>query len=151
MIYMSLAEVHLKLSVILMAWVPKIFSHYEWKDKFCITPMHIWKFWVDHKLVVNILIESYLSFVAFAWNKWKVQKNCTSLGIILFKALFKFLGMIDLTARLWGWMEFDLYFPSAIFVVLIVINLFGAVVAHLNNTNRIKAGSQSCHYINHEV
>lgn len=48
-------------------------------------------------------------------------------------------------------MEFDLYFPSAIFVVLIVINLFGAVVAHLNNTNRIKAGSQSCHYINHEV
>ena len=39
-------------------------------------------------------------------------------------------------------MEFDLYFPSAIFVVLIVINLFGAVVAHLNNTNRIGRKSE---------
>ena len=99
---MTLAEVHVKWSVILMiSWVPTSLRRYEWKDKFCVVSERIWKFQVGHWFEMNFGPKSCLCF----WSRLNeisrgYQKIITV--SVSFWSNLKFLGMIDRVSVEWN-------------------------------------------------
>ena len=115
---MTLVEVQVKWSVILMdRFSPDNFSALQIKGH------------VSHRVRAHLKVPGWL----LVWNALLTKKlpmflshlneisgGCEKILPVSgsFWSNLKFFRMMDLTAWLWGWMEFDYYSPSETFVVL---------------------------------